>query len=1087
MSTPSSTTAGESNANHDPARLTLPPVDTSMRIWRNISVKEAKFYAPGIVLAGLALLAGLYGSLAVGVVGMLIAGIGLTLGGVGHALDRWWTSAPDRLRATARYVHRCVRLPFGDADSDDLAGLHGVRRITDDGTVVRDGGARVALLRVRGTNTAMQTADEDDDLGRALGRALDEDIKTIDIEFHSTTRPADLAAAVDPLAERAGDDDASMPTTARAYLEDVTRWTREVDGTQWGAHQWRHYALVRVVPDEIDTRLRDRLPFIDSDRTPESDRLESHLDEKVARVRDALAGVDGLTVEGAGPSEAADMIGGYWRGRGRVPSDDRIDRAVDGDTGRALAPDVFDQDGTALAVGDERCRTVWIAEWPPDPDPMFLRDLYTARGVHLDVHVSLTALDKRTTADDLNEETAQVDAETLERQEQGDISALDAENDIDHYLRMRELLRETSAQPWRAAAYVTIRADDADALAHAEDVVEKFDALRAAKQAALEDATGALTRLLEGEPANCLPVVSRTRQLDAFQAAAPTTPDAFAEAASAEVRSRMLGGMVGGMFPFCATTPTERDGLDVGRNEQTMQPMKVDPFERGSAPHLLTLGKSRSGKTFAVSRAVARWYLQSEDHHLIVCDTQNGFHGLTELLDGKHIVIDGSSTVNPLDIRPVPGEQRAAMGAGASPYRLKIEEATEFVLGILRSQGVPDPGEYAATIEHALETTYNEADIYPGQPASHANPSPTMGDFIDTLGRMLEEPDAFTFTGHEREIDRKVGRAADLLDRLSGLREGQGKYHDLVGETDAGLLEDDVDMAYLDLRQLQGASDAAKSTMLHLMLGQVSQKIKRIDGECLFVIDEAHMLLHSEEMTRWLQKAAREWARYDAGLWFVSQSPREFVEQSAERDSEQENQRRTIVDQCSMIQLFYTELADVADGRSETLHKLGLNEVQDRFVRRQAARGKNNDYSESLLHLTDHRGWFPIRTEASPFEQYILEYAPHDGDPAFEEYLARYPGKVPLSAPVDGLSTDTAIEGAPEENGDDLLARVEVERLEEQVAELETQLATKDERIEELETRAAALRDELLQETSGSPDGRASRLRAERRGEDGGD
>lgn len=642
---------------------------------------------------------------------------------------------------------------------------------------------------------------------------------------------------------------------------------------------------------------------------------------------------------------------------------------------------------------------------------------------------------------------------------------------------MRELLRETSAQPWRVCGYVTIRADDADALAHAEAIVDEHDSLQLAKQAALEDATGALTRLLEGEPAKCLPVVSRTKQLEAFRAAAPTAPDHFAEAATTEIRTRMLGGMVGGLFPFCATTPAERDGLDMGRNAQTMEPMKVDPFGRGSAPHLLTLGKSRSGKTFGVSRAVARWYLQSDDHHLIVCDTQNGFHGLTRLLDGKHIVVDGSSTVNPLDIQPIPDEQRDVLGGGTSPYRLKIEEATEFILGILRSQGVPDPGDYAATVEHALEATYNAAGIYPANLDSHANPSPTMADFLETLGEMLEDPDAFTFTGHEREVERTASRAADLLNRLSGFHEGQGKYHDLLGETDAGLLDEAVDMAYLDLRQLQGASDAAKSTMLHLMLGQVSQKIKRIDGECLFVIDEAHMLLHSEAMTRWLEKAAREWARYDAGLWFISQSPREFVEQSAEREADQENQRRTIVDQCSMIQLFYTELADVEDGRSTMLRKLGLNAVQDQFVRREAARGKNNDYSESLLHLTDHRGWFPVRTEAAPFEQYILEYAPHEGDGPFDEYLARYPGDIPTARAPAGFGAEP--DGDTES---DLLARLDVERLEERVADLEAelatkaeQLATKDERIQKLEARAEELRDELLKHGTEPPDGRASR------------
>jgi hypothetical protein len=225
---------------------------------------------------------------------------------------------------------------------------------------------------------------------------------------------------------------------------------------------------------------------------------------------------------------------------------------------------------------------------------------------------------------------------------------------------------------------------------------------------------------------------------------------------------------------------------------------------------------------------------------------------------------------------------------------------------------------------------------------------------------------------------------SDLLDKLSGFKQG-GKYQHMVGETETSITDPDVDMAYLDLQQLQGQSDAEKSVMLHLMLSQVYEKVKRTDGKLVFMIDEAHILLHSDEMVQWLQKAAREWARYDACMWFISQSPREFLQQSGTKEVGQENHRRTIVDQCSTIQLFRTPRVD-----PETLEQFGLNGRQISFVRDEATPGKaGKGYSECLIHFEDKQGWFPTYVEASPFEDHVLRYTPREHG-GFGVYLREF-------------------------------------------------------------------------------------------------
>lgn len=117
-------------------------------------------------------------------------------------------------------------------------------------------------------------------------------------------------------------------------------------------------------------------------------------------------------------------------------------------------------------------------------------------------------------------------------------------------------------------------------------------------------------------------------------------------------------------------------------------------------------------------------------------------------------------------------------------------------------------------------------------------------------------------------------------------------------------------------------------------------------------------------------------------MWFISQSPREFLQQSGSKDVGQENHRRTIVDQCSTIHLFRTPRV-----APETLAEFGLNDRQIAFVRDEATPGKaGKGYSECLIHFEDKHGWFPTYVEASPFEDHVLRYTPREhGD--FEKYL----------------------------------------------------------------------------------------------------
>lgn len=661
----------------------------------------------------------------------------------------------------------------------------------------------------------------------------------------------------------------------------------------------------------------------------------------------------------------------------REPARAAADGGTDVQSGgtQAFSPGHFDAHRGYVEVGDQYCKTYWIAEWPVAPESLFLENLFTMRGIDLHTTFHFEPEPKRETIEELANDRAAIGAEESERHEEGDITAADIETDSDAYHMYYEMLRSSSSQSWRANGYITVRAGSLKALEDFDDQAQQMSSLDGAKMDTLRESSDRVHKTLTGAPADMLPIPPTTRQREAFASCSPTGRDRYNEATRVDKSTRVLGGVIGALFPPCTGTVQEDGGMDWGRNEHNGSLIRADPFDRGAAPHIITIGQSRSGKTYGSTKAALRWWLEEDDRTLIVCDTQSGFDGLTKLCDGKHIVVDGSQTINPLDIQPVPEYMRESAGGQIDPYRMKVDEAAQFFAGILRSQGVK-PGEFMSTIEEALETTYSRAEIYPHDLESHANPSPTVEDFLETLGDMLENPEQFTHTGHEAEAAEKIQHASQLLDYLSGFRDG-GKYSHLVGETQTGLADPDVDMAYLDLQQFKGQSDAERSAMLQLMLGQVSQKIKRAPGECVFMIDEAHFLLHSDEMSSWLEKAAREWARYQACMWFISQHPAEFVS-----DEGSDSSKDKITAQCSTVQLYRTPKVEI-----ETLRKFGLNNAQAREVKEQLTTGKSGrGFSECLMQFQDREGWFPTYVEAAPFEDLVINYSPREHG-EFDEYL----------------------------------------------------------------------------------------------------
>ncbi|WP_157972434.1 hypothetical protein [Saliphagus sp. LR7] len=646
----------------------------------------------------------------------------------------------------------------------------------------------------------------------------------------------------------------------------------------------------------------------------------------------------------------------------------------------ALSPGTIDVHGDFVEVGDQYARTYWLTGWRKRPSGNFLKSLQTLTGVDFDLRLRARPVEKADAIERLKPKIKDIDADISDRQEVDDIESSVMTEDVHYYQGMYKLLKQTTVQPFDLNGYLTVRAGSKRALDLAEEQIKQgYESpetltLDVAKRRALEDAEEPVLNAVEDTPAE-LSAISSSRADELFKSGAPGARDQYNELSWKDHTTMVCDGALGALFPFARSTVQDEDGVEYGRSEHHGQKIIASQFERGGAGHKITLADSGSGKTYHAGKQALRWWLGKEDRTVIFLDTMGGFYQHTEAVNGNRIVVDGNTTINPLLIQETP--ETVMETKDVDPFGMARDSAVSWILSIIKAQG-GDPDDFKHLVSEIVTETYREAGIYPGRPETHGRESPTMDDFIEKTTTMLENPTEYTLSGHNIEGEEVKQEVRQFLRKLVGFKK-HGRYQHLIGESEVTLEEGQVN--YLDLQQIEALGTADKSTMLQLLLRNVYEMVKRAPEETIFVVDEAHYLLHSEEMLPWLQQAARHWRHYNAGLWFLSHRPDEFIS----GDEDGAGHKNAIRGQCTTTEFFRLKDLDWSVGRA-----FGLNESQYNFVTSQAVTGEADvGYSTGIVGFSDEEEWYTFEVASGDFEDALLSYNP-DKHGAFKSYIRRF-------------------------------------------------------------------------------------------------
>lgn len=283
------------------------------------------------------------------------------------------------------------------------------------------------------------------------------------------------------------------------------------------------------------------------------------------------------------------------------------------------------------------------------------------------------------------------------------------------------------------------------------------------------------------------------------------------------------------LFPWFDADLQEAEGLVVGRNRATGQPIVVDPFDdvRHQNANVAVWGHSGAGKTYLLSTlAMGALGLGAQ---VFVIDPEHEYGGLARELGGLDVTLALGSghSINVLDLR---GRARDEATLGPA-----VADAVDLCSVICGGLDEPD----LASLEAAVRATFDSVAL------------PVLADVAERLP--------------------SDSRAAQVLGRW--VRGSLGQIFSRPTSIDL-----EAPLVVFGMRELRPEMVAP----VHYLLAEALwARIKTRDRRRLLVIDELGLLFEDPTVRRFVVALARRIRKYDGSLVFATQNPGDLLSSEA--------------------------------------------------------------------------------------------------------------------------------------------------------------------------------------------------------------
>lgn len=607
------------------------------------------------------------------------------------------------------------------------------------------------------------------------------------------------------------------------------------------------------------------------------------------------------------------------------------------DPANFLIPEEVHVHRNKLKVDDVYTRTYAADSWPP----MIRRGMFTSLIMNANLNFEFTLYGSP--YDDIEGVNKLEDLESkLEDKRTGEFERFTPNQEsIENTEKTLNAMKQHITQGEKlfdASFYITV-------YAHSEELLERFD----------DEIKSNLNRSAGLGTNKCL-----LQQKRAMQSNSPTAQNKLAEM-NDQFKQLMLADGLSRTFPFIEDSFMEEGGCLFGINENSMTPVFIDIFNRSNGYNMLTTGMIGSGKSFSSSQILMEMDASYSNFQQYIIDPMGGFQGVNNALDGDRIILNGTESINPMEIKETPKHVIEQAQGKVSPWTMKKQELRWFFDQFFQIRADERlTNDELSTLDTAITQTYHRFGITE-ELETHSKKSPTIMDLIDTLRMMAEDAEEYTDTGLEEELDRRRGLAIDLLVSLDAFKPG-GEYHNLAQETDIRLSDNRV--IYLDLQQIPEQSDDLGIMML-LLFSKLYQNAKTTTDKVALTIDEAHKIMGDSNITGGLEEMFRHSRHFNLSINLISQTPEEFYATET---------AKTIAKQCTIKRYHRVDSLDEDLAKDD----LNMNQNEINYIEGAEMGEGSKDFSQALLKISDEDQAIPLRIKATRDEQMIIDYDPKD-------------------------------------------------------------------------------------------------------------
>lgn len=293
------------------------------------------------------------------------------------------------------------------------------------------------------------------------------------------------------------------------------------------------------------------------------------------------------------------------------------------------------------------------------------------------------------------------------------------------------------------------------------------------------------------------------------------------------------------MFPFMSSELSDNRGIMYGINRHTNG---IILFDRFSLPNYnsVTFATSGAGKSFATKLEILRTLMFDTD--VIVIDPEREYEYLAEAVGGRFFTISLSSEhhINPFDLPiPQPDEDPADI----------LRSNIIHLVGLFRVMLGGLTSEEDAIIDRAISETYALKDITAQSDYAKIEP-PLMSDFEMVLS--------------------SIEGADSLLRRLTKYTTG----------TWAGFINQpsNVDInKKLVVFSIRDMEDELKPAAMYIITHYIWNQIRKNLKKRLLIVDEAWVMMKSEDTASFLFGIAKRGRKYYLGLSTITQEVNDFT------------------------------------------------------------------------------------------------------------------------------------------------------------------------------------------------------------------